>query len=109
MRRHCLFPPPAADAGLDVAQMSDSETVCGCMGVTKGAIIHAIHEKGVNTLAQLKECTRASTGCGSCTSLCQSAAESGCAGVPGRGQERRSASACRSPRTICARSCAASS
>jgi nitrite reductase (NADH) large subunit len=41
------------------------------MGVTKGTIIHAIHEKGVNTLAQLKECTRASTGCGSCTGLCQ--------------------------------------
>ncbi len=71
MRRQLLFPESAADAGLDVAQMSESETVCGCMGVTKGTIIHAIHEKGVNTLAQLKECTRASTGCGSCTGLCQ--------------------------------------
>ncbi len=71
MRRQLLFPAPAEDPGLDVAQMADSETVCGCMGVTKGAIIQAIHEKGVNTLAQLKECTRASTGCGSCTSLCQ--------------------------------------
>ena len=40
-RRHLLFPPPAADAGLDVAQMADSETVCGCVGVTKGAIIGA--------------------------------------------------------------------
>jgi NAD(P)H-nitrite reductase large subunit len=30
------------------------------MGVTKGQIIGAIHDKGVNTLAQLKECTRAS-------------------------------------------------
>ena len=38
-RRHLLFPPPVADAGLDVAQMPDSETVCGCIGVTKGAII----------------------------------------------------------------------
>jgi nitrite reductase (NADH) large subunit len=72
MRRHLLFPPADTDSGLDVAQMPDSETVCGCMGVTKGAIIHAIHQQGVNTLAQLKECTRASTGCGSCTSLCQS-------------------------------------
>jgi nitrite reductase (NADH) large subunit len=71
MRRQLLFPESPADAGLDVAQMSESETVCGCMGVTKGTIIHAIHEKGVNTLAQLKECTRASTGCGSCTGLCQ--------------------------------------
>ena len=70
-RRHLLFPPPAADSGLDIAQMADSATVCGCVGVTKGAIIGAIHEQGVNTLSQLKEATRASTGCGSCTSLCQ--------------------------------------
>ena len=70
-RRHLLFPPPATDAGLDVADMPDSATVCGCVGVTKGAIIHAIHERGVNTLSQLKESTRATTGCGSCTSLCE--------------------------------------
>jgi nitrite reductase (NADH) large subunit len=70
-RRHLLFPPPAADVGLDVAEMADSATVCGCVGVTKGAIIQAIHERGVNTLSQLKEATRASTGCGSCTVLCQ--------------------------------------
>lgn len=70
-RRHLLFPPPAEDAGVDLAAMAESETICGCMGVTKGEIIYAVHEKGVNTLAQLKECTRASTSCGSCTSLCQ--------------------------------------
>src|SRR5204862_2919567 len=35
------------------------------------AIIRAIHESGVNTLSQLKEATRASTGCGSCTRICQ--------------------------------------
>jgi len=70
-RRHLLFPPPSADAGLDVAEMADGATVCGCIGVTKGTIIAAIHERGVNTLSQLKECTRASTSCGSCTSLCQ--------------------------------------
>jgi nitrite reductase (NADH) large subunit len=70
-RRHLLFPPPADDVGLDVAGMAESATVCGCVGVTKGAIIQAIHEKGVNTLSQLKETTRASTGCGSCTGLCQ--------------------------------------
>jgi nitrite reductase (NADH) large subunit len=70
-RRHLLFPPPAADVGLDVAEMAESATVCGCVGVTKGTIIHAIHERGVNTISQLKEVTRASTGCGSCTSLCQ--------------------------------------
>jgi nitrite reductase (NADH) large subunit len=71
-RRSLLFPAPAGDAGLDVAQMPDTDTVCGCHGVTKGAIIQAIHEHGVNTLAQVRERTRASTGCGSCTGLCQS-------------------------------------
>jgi len=71
LRRQLLFPEPVKDGGLDAAQIADSDTVCGCMGVTKGTIIGAIHEKGVNTLAQLKECTRASTGCGSCTALCQ--------------------------------------
>ncbi len=70
-RRHLLFPPPAGDSGLDIAQLPDSATVCGCVGVTKGAIIDAIHTKGLNTLAQLKEHTRASTGCGSCTARCQ--------------------------------------
>ncbi len=71
-RRHLMTPLPSADAGLDVAQMPDSDTVCGCLGVTKGAIIQAIHEQGISTLAQLKDRTRASTGCGSCGSLCQS-------------------------------------
>ncbi len=70
-RRHLLFPPPTADVGLDVAEMADSATVCGCVGVTKGTIIQAIHERGVNTMSQLKEATRAGTGCGSCTVLCQ--------------------------------------
>jgi nitrite reductase (NADH) large subunit len=70
-RRHLLFPPPPADAGFDVASMADTATICGCVGVTKGAIVDAIHERGVNTLSQLKECTRASTSCGSCTPLCQ--------------------------------------
>ena len=70
-RRSLLFPPPAADAGLDVAAMPDAATVCGCVGVTKGTIIEAIHAGGLNTLGQLKEATRASTGCGSCAGLCQ--------------------------------------
>ena len=71
MRRQLLFPGPADDAGLDVAAMADSKVVCGCNGVTKGAIIHAVHEKGISTLAQLRDSTRASTGCGSCTEVCQ--------------------------------------
>jgi nitrite reductase [NAD(P)H] large subunit len=71
-RRRLLSPELPADYGVDVAQMPDSETVCGCNGVTKGAIINSIHSKGIRTLSQLKQCTRASTGCGSCTDLCVS-------------------------------------
>ena len=70
-RKQLLFPGPSEDKGFDVAGMPDTRVVCGCIGVSKGAIIEAIHTRGVNTLAQLKECTRASTGCGSCTEHCQ--------------------------------------
>ena len=70
-RRQLLFPQPLADSGLDVAQFPDNHVVCGCHGVSKGAIVHAIRDRGLTTLSQLKQCTRASTGCGSCTDLCQ--------------------------------------
>jgi nitrite reductase (NADH) large subunit len=72
IRKHLLFPPPSEDDGLQVAEMAGSTTVCGCMGVTKGDILEAIQQKGVCTVAQLKDATRASTGCGSCTDLCRS-------------------------------------
>ncbi len=51
LRRQLLFPPPARDPGLEVADMPDSETICGCNGVRKGDIIEAIHEHGIITLA----------------------------------------------------------
>ncbi len=70
VRHRVLFPPPIEDPGLDVAQMADSEIVCGCVGVAKREIIEAIHG-GVQTLAGLKKSTRASTSCGSCTHLCE--------------------------------------
>jgi nitrite reductase (NADH) large subunit len=66
-----LYSQPASDAGFDAAAMPDNKVVCGCHGVSKGAIIRAIQEKGLSTLGQIKENTRASTGCGSCTALCQ--------------------------------------
>lgn len=71
MRRQILFPPPPADPGLEIADMPDSETICGCYGVRKGEIISAIHKHGITTLSQLKERTKASTSCGTCSGLCQ--------------------------------------
>ena len=71
MRRTLLFPPPAGDRGLEIADMPDSETICGCNGVRKGEIIHAIHEHAITTMKGLKEHTRASTSCGTCAGLCE--------------------------------------
>ncbi|MBI2686870.1 MAG: NAD(P)/FAD-dependent oxidoreductase [Acidobacteria bacterium] len=71
-RRHLLTPTAISGPGEDVAALPDSHTVCGCNGVSKGTIIEAVHSHGVCTLAQLKDKTRAATGCGSCSSLCQS-------------------------------------
>ncbi|HEU0123745.1 MAG TPA: nitrite reductase large subunit NirB [Bryobacteraceae bacterium] len=71
-RRHLLSPATSEGPGEDAAALPDSHTICGCNGVSKGAIIDAVHTHGVCTLAQLKDKTRAATGCGSCTGLCQS-------------------------------------
>ncbi|MGH3730066.1 MAG: nitrite reductase large subunit NirB [Micromonosporaceae bacterium] len=54
--------------------------VCSCHAVTKDAITTAIAEQGCTEVADLKACTRAGTGCGSCVPLLKSLlAESGVA------------------------------
>jgi nitrite reductase (NADH) large subunit len=70
-RRTLLFPEPASDTGFDIAQVPETKVICGCHGVSKGEIVRTIRDRRLTTLSQLKECTRASTGCGSCTELCQ--------------------------------------
>ncbi|MBC8080161.1 MAG: NAD(P)/FAD-dependent oxidoreductase [Gorillibacterium sp.] len=54
------------DAGNDVAEMSNDEIVCGCKGVTKGMIVHAITENGLTTVDGVKACTGATSSCGGC-------------------------------------------
>ncbi len=49
--------------------MADADEVCGCNGVTKGAICKAIKEKGLFTLDEVRKHTKASASCGSCTGL----------------------------------------
>ena len=51
------------------AAMADSDEVCGCNGVSKGAICKAIKEKGLFTLDEVRKQTKASASCGSCTGL----------------------------------------
>ena len=51
------------------ATMADTDEVCGCNGVTKGAICKAIQDKGLFTLDEVRKHTKASASCGSCTGL----------------------------------------
>ncbi len=51
------------------AAMADDDEVCGCNGVTKGAICKAIKDKGLFTLEEVRKHTKASASCGSCTGL----------------------------------------
>jgi nitrite reductase (NADH) large subunit len=51
------------------AALADGDEVCGCNGVTKGAICKAIKEQGLFTLDEVRKYTKASASCGSCTGL----------------------------------------
>jgi nitrite reductase (NADH) large subunit len=51
------------------AAMADTDEVCGCNGVNKGAICKAIKDKGLFTLDEVRKQTKASASCGSCTGL----------------------------------------
>jgi nitrite reductase (NADH) large subunit len=51
------------------AAMQDTDEVCGCNGVSKGAVCKAIKEKGLFTLEEVRKHTKASASCGSCTGL----------------------------------------
>jgi len=46
--------------------MSDNETICNCMGVTRGEIIQAIKENKLTTVEEVGDATGAGTGCGGC-------------------------------------------
>jgi nitrite reductase (NADH) large subunit len=53
--------PSAAAPVLD-----DEAQICACNNVTRGAICRAIAERQLTSVAGLKACTRAGTGCGGC-------------------------------------------
>ncbi len=61
----------SADAGLLAGQLPDSATICSCHNVSKGAVVAQV-DAGCVELAELKACTRASTGCGGCAALLKS-------------------------------------
>lgn len=60
------------DEGAAIAAMSDKELVCACNGVSKGTIMKAIQEQGLQTVDEVKKCTKASSSCGSCKTMVSS-------------------------------------
>lgn len=49
--------------------MAMDEIICGCNGVSKGAIAEAIQSKGCSSVGEIKACTKASGSCGGCKPL----------------------------------------
>ena len=58
----------AAPKALGVAALPASAQICSCHNVSKGDITAAV-EGGCTTVAKLKACTKAATGCGGCAAL----------------------------------------
>ncbi len=63
---------PAAAGGpvaLGPTSLPDTATICSCHNVSKGTIRAAVSEHGCTSLPEVKKCTKAGTGCGSCVKV----------------------------------------
>ena len=74
IRDYMIFGPgfaegAAQDPTAAVASLPDDAEICGCNGVTKGAVRQAIDGNNLTTLEGVRSCTKASSSCGSCTGL----------------------------------------
>lgn len=49
-----------------VASLPDTAQICSCNNVSKGTICDAIRDQELTSVAQVKVCTKAGTGCGGC-------------------------------------------
>ncbi|MFF9782465.1 nitrite reductase (NADH) large subunit [Streptomyces sp. SceaMP-e96] len=64
-----VLPAGAAEGGaaaLGPSALPDSAVLCNCHNVTKGTVRAAVTEHSCGTLPEIKKCTKAGTGCGSC-------------------------------------------
>ncbi|MET8743651.1 nitrite reductase large subunit NirB [Streptomyces sp. NPDC004728] len=65
-----LLLPAAPDGrGSGPLVLPDEAVVCSCHNVSKGAVRAAVSEQGMRTVPEVKKCTKAGTGCGSCVKL----------------------------------------
>ncbi|MBB1252023.1 nitrite reductase large subunit NirB [Streptomyces alkaliterrae] len=63
---------PAGSGGapaLGPSALPDEAVVCSCHNVTKGTIRSAVTEHSCTTVPEVKKCTKAGTGCGSCVKV----------------------------------------
>lgn len=63
-----LILPNVEKPTMGIESLPDSATICSCYNVTKGAICAAV-EDGAYTMAEVKSCTSAGTGCGGCAPM----------------------------------------
>ncbi|KAJ5771282.1 uncharacterized protein N7511_003333 [Penicillium nucicola] len=52
--------------------LDDSTQICSCHNVTKGDVVENVKNGTCTSIAQVKSCTKAGTGCGGCMPLVQS-------------------------------------
>jgi len=66
-----ILPPREAGAstGLSVEALPDTATICTCHNVDKGTLCEVIRNEQLRVVGDVKRCTKAGTGCGSCTTL----------------------------------------
>ncbi|MEU5186765.1 nitrite reductase large subunit NirB [Streptomyces klenkii] len=64
-----LVLPASAGVPAGPVTLPDEAVVCSCHHVTKGAVRAAVNDKGCTSVPEIKQCTRAGTGCGSCVKL----------------------------------------
>ena len=55
--------------GIGPAALPAEATICSCENVSKGEIVHSVTDGGCTTVPEIKGCTKAGTGCGSCVPL----------------------------------------
>ena len=75
-RREAALPAPplellvgARGGGDDATALDDASQVCSCNDVTKADIVSAIEANELSTIAEVKQCTQAGTGCGGCVPI----------------------------------------
>lgn len=52
-----------------ISSMAQTSIVCNCNGITKKSIIEAVSAKGLETVEEVRSCTKASGTCGGCKPL----------------------------------------